>query len=102
MMAQMNVGAEQVALTVGQMAQGAAAQAKRAEETSHMVAQLDTATGQISNNARQTDDASTQAQELMEGSARIVQTLENKLGEIEKIISNLYLSRKLCRTEYCS
>ena len=87
MMAQMNVGAEQVAVTVAQMAQGAAAQAQQAEETSHTVARLDTATGQISNNARQTDDASTQAQELMEGSARIVQTLENKLGEIEKITS---------------
>jgi len=87
MMEQMNTASEQIAVTVGQMAQGAATQARRAEEASRSVAQLASAIGQITGNARQTGDASAQAQELVQDSARVVDALGDRLGEIERVVA---------------
>ncbi len=87
MMEEMNNASEQVAVTTGQMAQGAATQAHRAEEASHSAASLSTATGQIAGNARQSNDASAQAQQLVQDSARVVGALSNKLGEIERVVA---------------
>ncbi len=86
MMEQMNAASEQVAVTAGQMAQGAATQAHRAEDASRSAALLATATGQIAGNARQANDASAQAQQLVQDSARVVGALSNKLGEIERVV----------------
>jgi len=87
MMEQMNNASEQVAVTAGEMAQGAATQARRAEEASRSAAQLATATGQIAGNARQANDASAQAQELVQGSARVVDALGARLSEIERVVA---------------
>ena len=87
MMEQMGVSFEQVAVTVGQMAQGAASQAQRAEDASRSVAQLGVATGHIAANAYQTNDASTQAQKLVQDSAQEMVALGDKLSEIERMVS---------------
>ena len=87
MMEQMNIASGQVAVTAGQMAQGAATQAHRAEEASRSVASLATATSQIAENARQANDASAQAQKLVQDSARVVDALGDKLGEIERVVA---------------
>ena len=87
MMEEMNAGSEQVVSTVSQMAQGAAAQSGRAEEASHSMAQLASATGQITENARKTGNASVQAQRLVRDSAHVVQTLGDRLSEIERIVT---------------
>lgn len=87
MMEQMNTASEQVSVTVSQMAQGAATQAHRAEEASHSAAQLATATSQIASNARQGDDASAQAQGLVQDSARVVGALSDRLRAIEFVVA---------------
>jgi len=87
MMEQMNTTSEQVAVTAGQMAQGAATQARRAEEASHSMALLAATTGQIAENARQANDASTQAQRSVQDSARVVDALSDELSEIERVVT---------------
>jgi methyl-accepting chemotaxis protein len=87
MMEEMNNASEQVAVTAGEMAQGAATQAHRAEDASRSAALLATATGQIAGNACQANDASAQAQQLVQDSARVVGALSNKLGEIERVVA---------------
>ena len=85
-MEQMNAAAEQVAATAGQMSQGAGSQAHQAEEAARSAALLATATHQIADNARQTGDASTQAQKLVQDSARVVEALGARLGEIKRVV----------------
>ncbi len=87
MMKQMNTASEQVAVTTGEMAQGAATQAHRAEEASRSAALLATATGQIAANAHQSNDASAQAQKLVQDSAQVVDALSDKLGEIKRVVA---------------
>jgi methyl-accepting chemotaxis protein len=87
MMTQVNSSAEQAVATVGQMAMGAGSQARQAEEASLAVAQLAAATGRITDNARQTGTASTQAKRLVQDSAHIVKLLGDKLGEIERVVT---------------
>ena len=86
-MEQINNSSEQIAATVGQMALGAGLQAHQAEEASRSAALLATATSQIASNARQTGDASTQAQKLVQDSARVVDALGARLGEIERVVT---------------
>ena len=86
-MEQINSSSEQIAATVGQMALGASSQARQAEEVSRSAALLATATGQIAGNARQTGAASTQVQKLVQDSARVVEVLGARLGEIERVVT---------------
>ncbi len=86
-MEQINNSSEQIAATVGQMALGAGLQAHQAEEASRSAALLATATSQIASNARQTGDASTQAQKLVQDSVRVTETLGARLGEIERVVT---------------
>jgi methyl-accepting chemotaxis protein len=86
-MEQMNAAAEQIAVTASQMSQGAGSQAHQAEEAARSAALLATATHQIADNARQTGDASTQAQKLVQDSARVVEALGARLGEIERVVT---------------
>jgi len=86
-MEQINRGAEQTVNTVAQMAQGAGSQARQAEEASRSAALLAAATRQIADNTHQTGDTSAQAQQLVQDSARMVEALGDKLGEIERIVA---------------
>ena len=86
-MEQMNSTAEQIAVTASQMSQGAESQAHRTEEAARSAALLATATSQIADNARQTGDASTQAQKLVQDSARVVKVLGDRLNEIERVVT---------------
>ena len=86
-MEQMNAAAEQIAATASQVSQGAASQAHRTEEAAHSAAQLAAATNRIAGNARQTGDASTQAQRLVQDSARVVKVLGDRLNEIERVVT---------------
>ncbi|MDY7039302.1 MAG: methyl-accepting chemotaxis protein [Chloroflexota bacterium] len=86
-MEQMNASAEQVAMAASQMAHGAASQANQAEESSRFAAQLTNATSKIADNAHQTGVASTQSQELVQSTARVVRALGERLGEIERVVA---------------
>jgi len=86
-MEQINAGSEQIAATIGQMAAGAGSQARQAEEASHSSAQLAAATSRIADNAGQTGASSSQAQELVQGTVRVVDSLGAKLGEIERVVT---------------
>jgi len=87
MMEQMSAATEQIAATASQMSQGAESQAQQAEEAARSAALLATATSQIAENARQANDASAQAQVSVQNAGQVVEALETKLGEIERVVT---------------
>jgi methyl-accepting chemotaxis protein len=88
-MEQMNSSIDQIAVAGGEMAEGAGTQAHRVEEASQSMAELAGATNQITENARRTGDASTQAL-LRVGEARdVVELLDEKARRIEEIVARV-------------
>ncbi len=87
MMEQMNAATEQIAATTSQMSQGAESQAQQAEDAARSAAQLATATSQIAENARQANDASAQAQLSVQNAGQVIEALETKLGEVERVVT---------------
>jgi len=86
---QMNSSIDQIAVAGGEMAEGAGTQAHRVEEASQSMAELAGATNQITENARRTGDASTQAL-LRVGEARdVMELLDVKARRIDEIVARV-------------
>jgi methyl-accepting chemotaxis protein len=86
-MEQMRATAEGIAATTNQMVQGAETQARQTETVSHSMAQLAAATRRIVDNLRDAGAASTQTQTQVQNTAQVVEALETKLGEIERVVT---------------
>ncbi|MEA3459909.1 MAG: hypothetical protein U9R11_04450 [Chloroflexota bacterium] len=76
---------EQVVSAVQQIAQSAQVQIEKAESISQSLSQMATATKQISANAKMGEENCAQLQEILEESAKVLQDLDVKTEEIEKI-----------------
>jgi methyl-accepting chemotaxis protein len=84
--AALDVAAEEMAVAVDQMAQGAATQAHRAEEVSEAVRAIDHAAQDIAMEARGVENAVAQSMAQVETTAGSIATLDSRLADINRAI----------------
>jgi len=85
-MEEVAVSAEQVTSTVGEMAEGADAQATQLEVVSKSLGQMAALTGEIATGAETVDAASAQASEMVSDSAQAIRKLSERAQEISRIV----------------
>ncbi len=84
---QMRAAVGQIAEAAGHTAHGAEIQARRAEGAAEAASQLASATHRIAENAEQTNAASIEVQVAVEGSAKLVASLGDRLSEIDRVVA---------------
>jgi len=84
---QMRAAVGQIAEAAGHTAHGAEIQARRAEGAAEAASQLASATHRIAENAEQTNAASIEVQVAVEGSAKLVASLGDRLTEIDRVVA---------------
>jgi methyl-accepting chemotaxis protein len=84
---QMRAAAQQISEAAGHTAHGAEIQARRAEGAAEAASQLASATHRIAENAEGTNAASVEVQVAVEGSAKLVVSLGDRLSEIDRVVA---------------